>query len=55
MKKYETSCEREKLHCAMKLQKVHTLVAKEVLYWKILGCIKRRGKHALTGSMFPTG
>ena len=32
--KYETTCEREKLHCAMKLGKVHTLVAKEVLYWK---------------------
>ena len=34
VKKYETTCEREKLHCAMELGKVHTLVAKEVLYWK---------------------
>jgi len=34
LKKYETTCEREKLHCAMKLGKVHMLVAKEVLYWK---------------------
>ena len=34
VKKYETTCEREKLHCAMKLGKVHTLVAKEVPYWK---------------------
>ena len=28
VKKYETTCEREKLHCAMKLGKVHTLVTK---------------------------
>ena len=34
MKKYESTCEREKLHYAMELGKVHTLVAKEVLYWK---------------------
>ena len=34
VKKYETTCEREKLHCAIKLGKVHTLVAKEKLYWK---------------------
>lgn len=34
VKKYESTCEREKLHYAMELGKVHTLVAKEVLYWK---------------------
>ena len=34
VKKYEATCERQKLHCAMEMGKVHTLVAKEVLYWK---------------------
>ena len=34
VKKYEATCERQKLHYAMELGKVHTLVAKEVLYWK---------------------
>lgn len=34
VKKYEATCERQKLHYAMELGKVYTLVAKEVLYWK---------------------
>ena len=34
VKKYEATCETKKLHYAMELGKVHTIVAKEVLYWK---------------------
>ena len=35
-KKYEATSERQKFHCTMELGKVHTLVAKEILYWKKL-------------------
>lgn len=45
VKKYESTCEREKLHYAMELGKVHTLVAKEVLYWKKV--IQRRMRKTL--------
>ena len=34
VKKYEATCERQKLHYVMELGKVHTIVTKEVLYWK---------------------